>query len=252
MTNKKFCRKSKKLRNGNCEKKVTFSKLVNVFIYNPESRNEVAEHFSDTQRNEPNIIDKHYYKSKVFEMFDETLEKGILIVLGNLGRHPYLLEYYLDVYFDSTKIVHICSSWWNNINMDLTYQDDKSPCDMLIILEPLSYSIIKEATYAKSILVLTSFPYANPTNYPIKSLYLGNYQNVLKILGLHTNDENSDIYHFTPQLFCNSRIPFFNEPNVLMKISHYQSKNELYLYILNMIDLISNLNIKSWRVEIES
>lgn len=249
---KKSCKKSKKLYKENCEKKVTFSNLVKVFTFNSEPKNEMIEYFPDIQRNEPNIIDKHYYKSKVFEIFHETLEKGILIVLGNLGRHPYLLEYYLDIYFNSTEIVHICSSWWNNINIDLNYRDDKSHCDMLIILEPLSYKIINEITYAKSILVLTSFPYNNPANYPIKSLYLGNYRNVLKILRLYTHDKNSDIYHFTPQLFCNSRIPFFNEPNVLMKISHYQSKNELYLYILNMIDLISNLNIKSWRVEIET
>lgn len=261
--NKRACKKNKMRNKESCEKKVTFSNLVNVFTYNSECRNEVDKCFSDAQRKEPNIIDKHYYKSKIIEIFHETMEKGILIVLGNLGRHPYILEYYLDVCFDSTKVVHIRSSWWKNINIDLNYRDDQSPCDMLIILEPLPYEInnqvINQVNYAKSILVLTSFQYYNPANYPTRSLYLGNNQNIMKILGRYKNVKNSNIYHFTPQLFyhftpqlfCNYRIPFFNEPNVFMKISQYQSKNEIFLCILNMIDFISNLNIKSWTVKIE-
>lgn len=250
--NKKACKKNKKLNKENSKRKVTFSKLVNVFTYNSESRNEMYECISDVQRNEPDIIDKHYYKSKIFEIFHESMEKGILIVLGNLGRHPYLLEYYLDIYFDSTQIVHIHSFWWDSINIDVNYRDDESVCDLLILLEPFSYDMINKINYAKSILVLTSFQYYNPAKYPTKSLYLGNYQNILKILRLYTHVQNSNSYYFTPQLFCNYRIPFFNEPNVLMKISPTQSKNEIFLYILNMIDFISNLNIKSWSVEIEN
>lgn len=248
---KTICKKYKKMNKDSGERKVTFSNLVTVFTYNSESRNEMNDFFSDVQRKEPNIIDKHVNKSKIFEIFHETMKKGILIVLGNLGRHPYLLEYYLDVYFDSTKIVHIRSLWWNNININEYYRDDGSHCDMLIILEPFSYQVIQKVHYAKSILILTSFRYYNPDNYPIKSLYLGNYQNIIKILKLYTRAKNLDIYHFKPQLFCNNRIPFFQEPNVLMRISHYQSNNEILLYILNMIDLISNMNIKSWSVEIE-
>lgn len=246
--NKKSCRKNKKI---NSDKKVSFSKLVNVFTYNSECRIQKDECFTDTQRNEPNIINKYHYKSKIIEIFCETMEKGSLVVFGNLGRHPYLLEYYLDIYFDSTKIVHIRSFWWNHINIDSNYRDDKSPCDMLILLEPLPYERINHVSYAKSILVLTSFQYYYPSNYPTKSLYLGNNRNIMKILKRYTHVKNSNIYHFTPQLFCNYRIPFFNKPNVFMKISHYQSKNEIFLYILNMIDFISNLNIKSWTVEIE-
>lgn len=249
--NKKACKKNKKLSTKNCRKTVTFSKIVNVFTYNSECRNDSENYFSKAKRNEPNIINKHDYKSKIIEIFRETMEKGILIVLGNLGRHPYLLEYYLDVYFDSTKIVHIRSFWWNQINIDLNYQDDTSPCDMLILLEPLPYEKINQISYAKSILILTSFSCCYPSHYPTKSLYLGNNQNIMKILRRYTHVKNSNTYYFMPQLFCNYRIPFFNEPNVYMKISRYQSKNEIFLCILNMIDFISNLNIKSWTVEIE-
>lgn len=246
------------------KKKVTFCKIIQTYNYTPDENDSFLE-----RTNTANIIDKYTYKSDIIDIFKETMNKKFLIVYGNLGRHPYLLEYYLDIYFDSTQTVHVQSRWWNHLKMDLYYKDNETPCDMLILLEPIQR--IHKPTYAKSLLVLTSLEkYQNV--YPEKYLYLGNFDKIKQVLNKYTNVKRSKKpqlfcnnrikqvlnkytnvkcskkYFFEPQLFCNNRLSYFNKSHVSLDLSQYQSKHEICLYILNMIDYLSNFKINSWTV----
>ena len=217
-------------------KKVTFSKIVREYNYTQNKCDSFLE-----RTNTPNIINRLDYKSDIIEIFKETMEKGFLIVCGNLGRHPYLLEYYLDIYFDSTQKVHVQSYWWDNLNIDSYYKDNETPCDMLIMVEPTE-KIIKPS-YAKSLLVLTSFP-IHPTKYK----YLGNFDKVKQVINKFTQLKHSHTHVFVPPLFCTYRLPYFPQPHVSLDLSQCQSKDETFLCLLNMIDYLSNLEIKSWTV----
>lgn len=229
-------------------KRVFFSDKITVYQY--ESEGISSDLFSDRQRNEPDIIDRHKYKSKVIEIFNEVMKKEILIVLGNLGRHPYLLEYYLDVYTDPRKTIRIHSYWWNYLTIDPSYKDDGTSCDLLIILEPLCNETISRPIYAKSLLVLTSFKH-HCSIYTHRHLYLGNCWKILNTLKQFHHLKQPNAYKFKPQIFCNDRVPYFPESNVTLTLSKWQSKEEIFLCILNMIDFISHLKIKSWAVEIK-
>lgn len=229
------------------ETKVKFSKIISVYYY--PAKTEVNDYYySDRQRNEPNVVNKHDYKYNVIEIFKETLEKGTLIVLGNLGRHPSILEYYLDVY-DSTIKTKIRSHWWKNLNIDLSYKDDGTPCDLLILVEPLINEIIIKPVYAKSLLILTSFTLKN-TILP-KHFYLGNIENISKIIKKYSPVKLSNAYTFKCPIVFDYRIPFFTESYVNFHVSRYSSKQEIFLCIANFIDYIANLKINKWSVIIE-
>lgn len=227
--------------------RVTFSRCVRVFVYDPEPA--TAESFGG-RRTEPNIVDRGAFAGDVRNLFREAMEKDVFVVYGNLGRHPYLLEYYLDVCLESTRTVRIRSSWWNEIRMDGSFRDDASACDLLILVEPSAHEVVHPVAYAKSILVLTSLR-RYPPCYPSKSLYLGENQNILNILNRYTREPKSGNYRMHPQIFCNDRIPFFEEATVEMKLSKPKSTDENRLCILNLIDSISNLKIENWTVDFE-
>lgn len=242
------------------EKRVTFSDVVTVHTYfqnnNSSPMDCCSQLVSERQRDEPHMINKESFKSDISEIFDQTFAKGVCIVVGNLGRHPYLLQYYLDVYLDPTKKVFIESDWWDHIaHVDVSYRyDGSADCDLLILLEPLvGRRTVDRPRNVKSVLVLTSLRPLHPTtSYPTRYVYFGNVPNILKTIRLYRcRQQPCNVVHLSLQPFCNARVPFFSQSNVSLNVSQCQSKQEIYFCVLNMIDCISNLNIKSWSITSE-
>lgn len=79
--------------------------------------------------------------------------RDISIVLGNLGRQPFLLCYYLDLCFSHEETIKIACNW----NLSLEYQAKNCKnVDFLIYVEPhFGFTVHKDPT-VKHLILLTS------------------------------------------------------------------------------------------------
>ena len=185
--------------------------------------------------------------------------KDISIVLGNLGRQPYLLNYYLDLCFGPEEIIKVICDW--NISMDYQSESEKD-ADFLFRVEPyFGYTVHKDPS-VKHLIILTSHLSLCCWGDKIKPnyLYLSN-MDISRLPDPHLQPTGS----FKPLIF-HEQIYDRNLPDkVLLDVSDSKTAHEAYLRLLTGRDIIGKKsyviymkerhktiirkNIKSWIVD---
>ncbi|GIX89625.1 uncharacterized protein CEXT_201401 [Caerostris extrusa] len=93
---------------------------------------------------------------RLLHIFNTCRHHSISIIFGNLGRHPALLNYYLDYCFTSQETVGVLSAWPFKSPYRVDAVNAVEPLDFLFILEPyFGYTVYKPA-HVKHVIVLSS------------------------------------------------------------------------------------------------
>lgn len=155
------------------------------------------------------------------------------IVLGHLGRQPYLLHYYLDLCFESHDTIKVVCDW--DHSFDFCSSEEEEEVDFLIRMEPpFGFTLQKEPT-AKHVVVFTShlvLCYWGPEE-ALDYYYLPlSSRNTLVLPDPHL--EASHI--FTPPPFHTEMPPdICLEPNqkaIVLDVSKVRTAHEAYLRLL--------------------
>lgn len=172
--------------------------------------------------------------TQVNKLISSWRNQEISIVFGNLGRQPYLLDYYLDLCFSHEEKVGIKCQW----KIPSNYQDEDHS-DFLILIEPYFESGILKPESVKHLVVLTSH------------LSL-NYSSDAELYYLHLSGnkhENlpdptlEDCKSFKPPKF-HAKL-YQSLPNmVLLDVTAAKNAHQAYLKILTGKEIIRNRPFK--------
>lgn len=174
---------------------------------------------------------------RVKRMITSWRKHDTCIVFGNLGRQPYLLNYYLDLCFGHQEDLQVYCSW--PIDTPYRVETTNQPSDFLFIVEPLFGSTIKKPSLTKHLVVLTSH-----LNLDVVATYKTYYC-------YHLSSYKNQIAA-TPDLISNTKFkpPIFHEkivvPDgpVILNVSESDSANEAYLRLLTGKELIRHRPFK--------
>lgn len=157
------------------------------------------------------------------------------IVFGNLGRQPYLLDYYLDMCFSYREEVNVTCRW----KLQSPYQIEslEKEVDFLFIVEPNFGDTIKKPPRAKHLVVLTSHLNLSASDRDRKYDYLHLTSNRKYAPPRSDLREGTEI---KPPIFHDRRInslPKKHKP-VFLDVRNSESANEAYLRLLTGKEII--------------
>ncbi|GBO07460.1 hypothetical protein AVEN_202729-1 [Araneus ventricosus] len=204
---------------------IRFSNRDNIFEYEADSPPPPNNDALDRLRCETILgFECKQYLKDIKSLFESP--SNLTVVFGNLGRHPYLLTYYLDMCVDYD--VSIQCRW----DTHSPYQDDRT-CNVIVRLEPDFDEIIEKLPSVRKLFVFTS--HANfivREKYKFIVLHVGSMENPIVV-----ND--TPHYVFRPDVLHYRRLQLPPESStVLVDISETHSKIECYLKILNAIEVL--------------
>lgn len=157
----------------------------------------------------------------------------ISVVFGNLGRQPYLLNYYLDMCFGSQEDINVICRW--NLNSNYQSNDINKSCDFLFLVEPVFGFTILKPLCVKHMIVLTSHLHLHVSN-PSHKYFLMHLSNS-RYGTLQPDLRNSTIYK--PPIYIGQYdeniIPV---GPVVLDLRESKSANEAYLRLLTGKELI--------------
>lgn len=170
--------------------------------------------------------------------------RPITVVFGNLGRQPFLLNYYLDLCFGAQETIKVICRW----KIPSDYQTAVAQhADFLIRVEPyFGYAIRKDPT-VKHLVILTSH-LSLSTSLPSKH-DIG-YQS------LHLSDITDDISNDRPDPHLENgslfRPPIFHSQvraqvlpkRVVLDVSNVKTAREAYLRLLTGREMIRHRPFK--------
>lgn len=222
------------------EKAVSFADSKNeTFFYTQEttSRDLDGVRASHTRTALEKIIFKHP-KSQlqhVRNLISFWRTQNISIVFGNLGRQPFLLNYYLDLCFSFEETVKVQCKW----NLSLEYQRNQhTNVDFLFIVEPyFGFTVIKDPC-VKHLIILTSH---------MNLCYWGKEEIDYYYLHLSTintsRQPDPHLKHYKvlkPPIFHKQVQQDFLPQPVLLDVSNCKTAHEAYLRLLTGREMIHN------------
>lgn len=155
----------------------------------------------------------------------------ISIVFGNLGRQPFLLNYFLDLCFGYEETVKVNCDW----TLETGYQTmENTDADFIFRVEPyFSYTALKQDS-VKHLVVLTSHLNINAFgNVQYYKLHLSS--KMIENFPVPTLD---DPQIFEPPIFHSNRDSLKLKSNVLLDVSKSKTAHETYLKLLTGRELV--------------
>lgn len=172
-------------------------------------------------------------------------KRTLTIVFGNLGRKPYLVEYYLSVYDrDDTRIRY------------LDEKDEEVACDTLVWLEPNFGETIYKPAYCEHLIVFSSHMFLNYGKeayiivHHVGPSYLHDGLHFKRQQLLESIDPSADLV-LVPKPFHEPLLPELNEPfqySICVDLTLFSNAHRAYLALLNAYDFLRSYNYKiySW------
>lgn len=226
------------LKRKNIEKFVSFADSeAEIFYYTQTPTSGNSDFIRESHRRTAleKVILKHP-KSQldhVRNLISLWRSREISIVFGNLGRQPFLLNYYLDLCFSFEETVIVQCNW----NLSLEYQTNKCQnIDFLIHVEPyFGFTVHKDPT-VKHLIILTShinLCYWGKQEIDYYYLYFSNI-NILKPPDTHLKDCTV----FKPPIFHQQVQQNTLPRTVLLDVSDSKTAHEAYLRLLTGREMI--------------
>lgn len=228
------------LKRKKSEKFVSFADSKNEIVYYTEkSTSKDLDFIRESHRRTAleKIIFKHP-KSQlqhVRNLISFWRSRDISIVFGNLGRQPFLLNYYLDLCFSFEETVKVQCNW----DLSLEYQCNKTKnIDFLFIVEPyFGFTVHKDPT-VKHLIILTSH---------MNLCYWGKQ----RIDYYYLNLSNINTSRFPDPHLKNFKVlkpPIFHKQvqqdalpqSILLDVSDSKTAHEAYLRVLTGREMIHN------------
>lgn len=160
-------------------------------------------------------------------------EHDTSIVFGNLGRQPYLLDFYLDMCFSHREEVSVECRW----KLQSPYQIEslEKEVDFLFLVEPNFGDAIRKPERAKRLVVLTSHLSLSASDHDKRyySLHLTSKRKY--------DPPRSDLREgtvFKPPIFHEQRIDSLPDEPVFLDVRGSKSANEAYLRLLTGKEMI--------------
>lgn len=161
----------------------------------------------------------------------------VSVVFGNLGRRPFLLDYYFDACFSPEENVKMTCSW--NLSSEYQSRSVAKGVDFSIIVEPYFGFTVHRDRDVKHLVILTSH----------LSLYYGGSPDAIKYFRFNVpgilnsrppnpNLENCEI--FKPPAFHNQVYETPLPQKVLLDVTDARTAHEAYLKLLTGREIIRN------------
>lgn len=216
----------------------------------------------DTRRKEPRFIQIFRNMTSVQNLLGNVSKRRpVTVVFGNLGRLPHLLSYYLDLCFEPNEEIRVLSEFWEETNLDDSYEDDGTYCDVLIMMEPKFGTKIYKPSYAKRLIVLTSHlilqidDKEEEEKIQIVAHHVGNIHQlpipIHSFVGNRLDDRQRD-FTYDPNLFLKTHIEIPYKCNVCVDLETCRDSTEIYLKLLNACDVLRFSNIERWTVAMKN
>ena len=224
-----------KIQDTTMKKSVRFDPYKEIFHYSeePQSKSHFIRESHKRMKLERCLL--RYPSSelnRLCQFIAVWRNRDISIVLGNLGRQPHLLNYYLDMCFHPEETIKVNCDY--DLSIDYQTQDEKE-ADFLIRVEPyLGYTVRKDPS-VKHLVVLTSHLSLCYWGGEIESdyLYLSNID-----VSRPPDFNLQPAGLFKPPLF-HQRVYGENLPDtVLLDVSDSKTAHEAYLRLLTGREII--------------
>lgn len=207
-----------------------------IHSYDPSTEENLVDYYQiarDRQREEPFLPSPSTYLQYAIQLFQI---KENVVVFGNLGRYPHLLNYYLDICIPHHCNVRVVE---NNLGFSIPscYRDDgSSKCDILIFIEPTFGDVIRRWERAKKVVYLTS--HLNlyiPSSFKVMAYQFGE----LKSLPPQIDEQNTADAIMIPRL-GQLYVPY-DAKIVKVDLTKCRTAREAYLCLLQAREQLSLL-----------
>lgn len=219
------------------KKSVHFSSASNViFFYRSNEISSFSAARESLKRSlmETALLDRSQIKD-LKNLIYSWRNREISIVFGNLGRQPFLVNYFLDMCFGSEESVKVMCAW--KLSSEYQTQNGKNT-DFLIFMEPYFGFTVHKDPSVKHLVILTShlsFNYWGPLD--VQYFHLSNGTK------LNPHPPQKPI-PFKPPPFheqaYNDEIP----EEVLLDVSDSKTAHEAYLRLLTGLEVIGKRPFK--------
>jgi hypothetical protein len=146
------------------------------------------------------------------------------VVFGNLGRQPYLLDYFLDLCFSHEETIQVHCDFDIPSNYNVSYAKH---IDFLIIIEPFFGYSVQKSPHVEHIIVLCSHMSLNlPKRTKFRFLHLSSFKHQSV-----PEPEIKNAIHFKPPMFHLNQICLQNEA-ICLDVTKSETAHEAYLRIL--------------------
>lgn len=162
-------------------------------------------------------------------------QQSVTILLGNLGRNPFLLQFYLDLCFNHTENVKI--QCFEEILPDYQIKKVKEPLDFLFIIEPYFGFHIYKHHSVKHTVVLTS----HLSLYITGKARFYNLQLFNKQYPRHFQAPSPDFELIKPLPFHLKTFSAIQKEAVILDVTSSRSAHEAYLRLLTGLEMIGGL-----------
>lgn len=213
---------------------IAFSDHVECFEYEAESPKFVDFSAADRFRMESILdFDPKMFLPRIQKLFESCASNEVTVVYGNLGRHPYLLTYFVDLCFDE-NVSFECR--WDTHS---PYQDGQKSTTV-IRLEPDFDETVSVPSHARRLIVFSShaaFRVVGRENYKMMTCHFGQCKVPRCTTGKHDVSFEPDALHVERK-----RIPD-RSCVVQVDVSNSKTLNESYLKLLNAFELLRNHSV---------
>ncbi|GBN83864.1 hypothetical protein AVEN_57372-1 [Araneus ventricosus] len=209
---------------------IRFSDRVESFEYEPDSPPPPNTEAADRHRRETILdFDRKRYLTNMKRLFESS--KDTTVVFGNLGRHPHLLTYYVDLCTNEDVSIH-CR--WETHS---PYQDTRAT-DVVLRLEPDFDEIVEKPPQSQKLFVFTShLSFSISEDHAIVVCHAGG-RRIPNIV------QDPPQYTFYPDVLHDRRLPIPPANSVVrVDVSQTRSKIECYLKLLNAIEVLRDHSI---------
>lgn len=222
---------------------VAFSDTPPTIHHVPEQEDEEEDHLhfirESTERTRLERLVHVAYPRKLStfkQMVESWRQNETNVLFGNLGRQPYLLNYFLDLCFGYNESVKIQCQW----KLPSGYQtnDDDEPLDFLILVEPYFGYSIQKPPHVKHLVVLTShldLYIPDPLNFHV--LHLSRRLPLPQTMLRNCTVFKPPIFHLRPTFLEHVRA-------VLLDVTDSPSAHEAYLRILTGREICNTLPVQ--------
>lgn len=169
------------------------------------------------------LSNPHSEMARLQDLFESSRHFDVTLVFGNLGRHPHLLNYFLDFCFTASDTIGVIYKSFQP--EECPYQvSETSNLNFLFIVEPeFGYTVSKPAG-VDHVIVLSSHLY----------LWSPRYREQVRLLHLGTTILRESMLKvektWKPPMFCNKEI--MNNSRVKLDVTFCKSAHEAYLRLL--------------------
>lgn len=174
----------------------------------------------------------------------------VTVVLGNMGRRPYLIRYYLEVYHREGGDIRLVLA---------DEEDEETVCEMLVWLEPSFGETIVKPAYCRFLLVFSSHLFLSyGRNVRVVAHHIGpsyirdDLNSKRQEPFLESPDPSAEIL-LVPKPFHDRLLPEWNNTfyyNVCVDLTSFSTTHRVFLALLNAYDFLRlyHYKITSWSI----